>query len=74
MMMEMFIYWMVGYSMKAGWSTAGMEYGALCAMTPGDLKKQLLCVVNWDFQLNVQGYSTHTYFRYINVIITMQMQ
>ena len=39
--------------MKAEWSTAGMEHGALCVMTSGTLWMQLLCVVNWDSQLNV---------------------
>ena len=69
-MMEMFVWWMVGHSLKAESSTAEMEYGELCVMTRGDLKMQQLCVVNWDFQLNVQGYSIHAYLKYtrINVV------
>ena len=47
-MMEMCVWLVAVHDMRAGWSTAGMEYGELCVMMAGYHKIQMLCVVNLD--------------------------
>ena len=37
--------------MKVGWKYATIMYGELCAMTTGVEMRELLLVVNWDFNI-----------------------
>lgn len=38
----------IAMAQKEEWSYASMEYGVLCVMTSGEMKKQLLCVTTLD--------------------------